>query len=235
MKYIDISTSHNISIRYELAPVMYRIVAWLIDIIILGVYAIVVSIVASSSTFLWYTLVFFVLAFYHLAFEILNNGQSIGKSIMKIKVVTLHGRTAKAQDYFLRWIFRMLEVTFSVGMLAILYITSTEKHQRIGDILAQTTVIKLKAQNYYDLHGLIKLGSQKREITYPSVIRYDDVDMMLVKDALSRIKKAPSVENKKFVLELSNRMLTDLDIKLKNVKRVAFLETVLLDYISLTR
>lgn len=235
MKYIDISTSHNISVRYELAPVMHRIVAWMIDFFILMFYVSIVSIVAIASTFLWYILVFFVVAFYHLAFEILNNGQSIGKRLMKIKVVTLNGRSAKAQDYFLRWIFRMLEVTFTAGLLAILYITSTEKHQRIGDILAQTTVIKLKADNYYDLNGLIKLGNQKREISYPSVTMYNDNDLMLVKDALSRISKSPNDENRKFLRTISDRMALDLNVDLGNLQRVAFLETLLLDYISLTR
>jgi uncharacterized RDD family membrane protein YckC len=235
LKYIDISTSHNISVRYELAPVMHRILAWIIDFIILMFYVSLVSIVAVASTFLWYILVFFVVAFYHLGFEILNNGQSIGKRLMKIKVVTLNGRSAKSQDYFLRWIFRMLEVTFTGGLLAILYITSTEKHQRIGDILAQTTVIKLKADNYYDLNGLIKLGGQNREITYPNVTMYNDTDLMLVKDTLARIDKTPNVENRIFLRTLSNKMATDLNINLENVKRVKFLETLLLDYISLTR
>jgi len=194
-----------------------------------------VSIVASASTFLWYTLILSVFAFYHLIFEVLNNGQSLGKKIMKIKVVTLHGRTARAQDYLLRWVFRMLEVLPTGGLLAILYISSTEKHQRIGDILAQTTVIKLRAHNHYDLSGLVKLGNQKREITYPGIKKYNDSDMMLVKDALSRITKSPNIENKKFVRDLSSRIAFDLDIKLDNMKRVTFLEIILLDYISLTR
>ncbi len=198
-------------------------------------YVSLVSIVAVASTFLWYFLVFFVAAFYHLIFEILNNGQSIGKRLMKIKVVTLNGRSAKSQDYFLRWIFRMLEITFTGGLLAILYITSTEKHQRIGDILAQTTVIKLKADNYYDLNGLVKLGNQKREITYPNVTMYNDTDLMLVKDTLARIDKTPNDENRNFLRTLSNKMATDLNVNLENVKRVKFLETLLLDYISLTR
>lgn len=214
---------------------MQRILAWMIDIIILMVYAALVSIVASFSTVLWYILVFFVIAFYHLAFEILNNGQSIGKLLLKIKVVTLHGRTAKAQDYFLRWIFRILEVTFTGGMMAILYITSTEKHQRIGDILAQTAVIKLKGDNHYDLGGLIKLGSQKREITYPKVTMYDDTDLMLVKDAITRLNKSPSDENRKFVRTIADRIATDLEVNIKDIKRLNFLETVLLDYITLTR
>jgi uncharacterized RDD family membrane protein YckC len=214
---------------------MHRILAWLIDITILMLYVGIVSIVAIASTFLWYVLVFFVVAFYHLIFEILNNGQSIGKRMMKIKVVTLNGRSAKSGDYFLRWIFRILEVTFTGGLLAILYITSTEKHQRIGDILAQTTVIKLKADNFYDLKGLVKLGDQKREITYQNVTMYNDTDLMLVKDTLARINKTPNDENRKFLRTLSDKMAVDLNVNLENVERVTFLETLLLDYITLTR
>jgi hypothetical protein len=198
-------------------------------------YASLVSIVASISTVMWYILVFFVIAFYHLIFEILNNGQSIGKRLLKIKVVTLHGRTAKAQDYFLRWIFRILDITFTGGMMAILYVISTEKHQRIGDILAQTTVIKLKADNHYDLVGLIKLGNQKREITYPKVTMYDDDDLMLVKDAITRLHKSPSLENQKVVRSIADRVATDLEVNLGEIKKLKFLETVLLDYIALTR
>ncbi len=198
-------------------------------------YVSTVSIIAMSSTVLWYVLVFFVMAFYHLVFEILNNGQSIGKRLMKIKVVTLNGRSAKAQDYFLRWIFRILEISFTGGLMAMLYITSTKKHQRIGDILAQTTVIKLKADNYYDLNSLIKLGNQKRKISYPGVTMYNDTDLMLVKDALSRISQTPNDENRKFLRILSDRMATDLNVNIDNVQYVTFLETLLLDYITLTR
>ena len=120
-------------------------IAWGIDILILLVYIIIVSIIAFSSLYLYYFLILIVTGFYHLAFEVLNNGQSPGKRIMNIKVVTLHGRTPKAQDYFLRWIFRLLEITGCLGVVAILYISSTEKNQRIGDLLAQTTVVKLRS------------------------------------------------------------------------------------------
>lgn len=235
MKYIDISTAHNISIRYELATVMHRILAWFIDVMILIVYSIFMGLITGGNNILFYLLIFFVWAFYHMAFEILNNGQSIGKKIIKIKVVTLHGRTAKAQDYFLRWIFRLLEVTGTAGIMAIVYISSTEKHQRIGDILAQTTVIKLKSDNFYDLKSLVKLGELNREITYPKITMYNDSDLMLVKDALGRLRKDPNGENEKFALTIARQIASDLDVKLKETKPAVFLETVLVDYISLTR
>jgi len=235
LKYIDISTSHNISIRYELANTLLRALAWGIDMFFLIIYTMLVSIVALSNTFLFYFLVFFVFAFYHLAFEILNNGQSPGKYILKIKVVTLHGRTAKPQDYFLRWIFRILEISGCFGIIASLYISSTEKNQRIGDMLAQTTVIKLRSNQIYNLNALVKMGEKKREIMYPKVTMYNDVDMMLVKDAMNRFKKNPNVENRKFFSSLAKKISEDLEVKIDSRQNDKFLETVLMDYITLTR
>lgn len=235
MRYIDITTSHNISIRYELASVMHRILAWGIDYLILMLWAFLVSIPASGSTVLYYILFFFVFIFYDLAFEILNNGQTIGKKILNIKVVTLHGRTAKAQDYFLRWIFRILEIGSTFGILAIIYISSTEKHQRIGDLIAQTTVIKLRPDTFYNLDSLINLDKKKHTVTYPKVAMYDDTDLMLVKDTLKRYKSNPNDANKKFLLTLTKRFAKDLDIILEGKKASALLETILVDYISLTR
>ncbi len=235
MKYIDISTSHNISIQYELATTSLRSLAWAIDMSFLLAYYLLISVIAVKSEFLYYFLVIFVFAFYHLAFEILNNGQSPGKQILKIKVVTLHGRTAKSQDYFLRWIFRTLEITGCLGIIASLYISSTEKNQRIGDMLAQTTVIKLRSEQLYNLNALIQMGENKREIQYPKVTMYNDTDMMLLKETIRRHRKHPNKENKKFLSTLANKIANDLDIEIDNHKPHQFLETVLFDYISLTR
>ena len=235
MKYIDISTSHNISIRYELAGTLLRALAWGIDTFFLFIYAILVSFVAFSNTFLFYFLFFFVFAFYHLAFEILNNGQSPGKQILKIKVVTIHGRTAKAQDYFLRWIFRMMEITSTLGIIASLFISSTEKNQRIGDMLARTTVVKLRNNQLYNLKELVRMGNQVRTITYPNVVMYNDTDMMLVKDAMQRVKANANKASKNFAVNLANKISEDLEVKIEHGRYLKFLETVLLDYITLTR
>ena len=201
----------------------------------LMIYYFMVSLVAYKSNFLFYFLIFFVFAFYHLAFEILNNGQSPGKQLLKIKVVTLHGRTAKSQDYFLRWIFRTLEITGCMGIIASLYISSTEKNQRIGDMLAQTTVIKLQSEQLYNLNALVQMGENKREIQYPKVTMYNDTDMMLLKETIRRHKTHPNEENSKFLSTLANKIANDLDIELDKRRQNQFLETVLYDYISLTR
>ncbi|MEE9438322.1 MAG: RDD family protein [Saprospiraceae bacterium] len=235
MKYIDITTSHNISVRYELATTLLRILAWSIDMMILSTYATIVGILVGGNTVLFYVFIFIVVAFYHLFFEMVFNGQSPGKMALKLKVVTLKGRTAKPQDYFLRWIFRIIEITFTAGALAILFISSSDKYQRIGDMLAQTTVVKLRPETVFNLQTLLALGKQKRKIKYPKVVMYSDQDMMLLKDTLSRVKLSPTDNNRRFLVQLASRISNELDIKLDRKNRANFLEEILLDYISLTR
>lgn len=235
LQFIDISTSHNITIRYELATVLHRIFAWMIDAIVLFSVMMVISIIGRFSWSLWYLLFILFVGMYHLLCEIFNNGQSIGKYALKLKVVTLHGRTAKPQDYFLRWIFRMLEITFCFGMLAMIYVSSTEKHQRIGDILAQTTVVKLRPDALYDLSSLLRFNHVDRDIRFPKVIMYTDEDMMLVKESINRLQENPNPETQRFVKVLAERFASDMDYSGTISKSSEFLEVLLLDYIRLTR
>ncbi len=235
MKNIDISTAHNISIHYTVASIEERIYAWMIDMALIIGYMLLAGLITSGNKDLFYIFIFPFIAFYHLGFEIMNNGQSIGKKILKIKVVTLNGRSATGQDYFLRWIFRLLEITGTIGILAIVYVTTTEKNQRIGDILAQTTVIKLKSDRFYDLDALVNRQDLSASITYPKVAMYHDEDILLVKNTIKRLKQFPSEVNSKFAQTLVEKIYDDLSISPTNDSNIQFLETILSDYISATR
>ena len=48
--------------------------------------------------------------FYSLLFETFLDGQTIGKRIMKIKVVKIDGYQAKVSDYLTRWFFRIIDL-----------------------------------------------------------------------------------------------------------------------------
>src|SRR3954468_16509600 len=84
MNSIKIITSQNIELEYELASLGERIIAWIVDTVILAAYIVIVLIVFLSSgvieTNTWLILLFFIPPFfYHLVTEIMMNGQSIGK------------------------------------------------------------------------------------------------------------------------------------------------------------
>ena len=79
------------------------------------------------------------------------------------------------------------------------------------------------------------MGDNKRKIKYQKVVMYNDTDMMLVKDALSRVKKTPNESTQKLLDDLTQRIAEDLDVKVDMRRKNQFLETVLYDYIALTR
>ena len=91
MQTIRVRTTQNVFIEYPLASVGERIVAYLIDRIILIFYTIaIVAVLAKLEINLWYVwliILGFPWLFFSLLFEIFMNGQTPGKLAFKIKVV----------------------------------------------------------------------------------------------------------------------------------------------------
>ena len=91
----------------------------------------------------WLVVVFFLpVVFYDLISEILLDGQSVGKKVMGIKVVSLNGAQPSLGQYLLRWVFRIVDFSFSGSLVAVIMVAVTEKKQRLGDMLAGTTWLK---------------------------------------------------------------------------------------------
>ncbi|MEZ7929891.1 MAG: RDD family protein [Flavobacteriales bacterium] len=94
MKKIEILTSNNVSIQYELATLAQRILAFLLDSIVLVVSyficALIIAITTLNSNFLselsiW-ILIIPVYLFYNIFYEVYFDGQTIGKKALNIKV-----------------------------------------------------------------------------------------------------------------------------------------------------
>lgn len=73
---------------------------------------------------------------YHFVMEMVR-GQSIGKRMMKLRVVTDDGTAAGATKIATRTIFRLLDYSF-VGLIAVLM--SGKRRKRLGDLAAGTCV-----------------------------------------------------------------------------------------------
>src|ERR1700743_890388 len=70
------------------------------------------------------------------------NGQSVGKRIMKIKVISLDGTRPRFSQYLLRWLFRIVDFTLTSWLGGLITIILTDNGQRIGDIVAVTVVVR---------------------------------------------------------------------------------------------
>lgn len=237
MDEIEITTTQNITIHYELAGVWERIFAFVVDAIILTVSSSILYAIFSggSSELLIYFTVLPVLILYSLILELFNNGQSIGKMALKLRVIRLDGEKTTFSDYLMRWMFRVLDIYGSFGSIAFLGIISSSNNQRTGDLLANTVVVSLKKENRMTLENLLKLNNEKKyQPVYPAVIKFDEETMLIVKEVWKKQLKYPNEAHEKAFDLLVKKMANELQIKVPKNK-VEFLKTLLKDYIFLTR
>ena len=243
MKTVDIITSHNVSIEYEAASVMNRGIASFLDLLIMGVYFLILAVVISPfgySSINMMIIIFYILllpiVFYSFLMEYLLKGQTVGKLAMGIRVVKLNGENATLGDYTMRWAFRVIDFWFSAGAVAAIFIATTEKGQRLGDILAQTAIVKNKPEQVYSIKDILNIMDRsKHEPTYLGVAKFTDEDMILIKNAISRVQKYPNEPHKQLVRDLATRAAEELKLAEVPEKKLSFLKTLLQDYIVLTR
>src|SRR5215204_2836094 len=116
MKNIEIMTTQNVVLQYELAGLKDRALAFLIDALVIVVgFSILASFAAlfvgeseSGATVVVF-IVMGIFMFYSLLFETLNNGQSIGKMALRIQVIKVAGSKITFADYVARWVFRLVD------------------------------------------------------------------------------------------------------------------------------
>lgn len=148
---MQIQTSQNVSLDYEVASVGDRILANLVDYAVyFGWGLFVVMLIAAldgfetvHSTFIIIGFVYLPIVFYPLLTEYFLNGQTLGKRALNIRVVRLDGGKPTLGGYVIRWILMIADFLFYY-FVAIITIAINGKGQRIGDIAAGTAVVKTK-------------------------------------------------------------------------------------------
>ncbi|SDX94287.1 RDD family protein [Hymenobacter psychrophilus] len=160
MSTIRIQTTQNVVLEYEAASVGDRVLAQVLDVLVMVLWAAVVSFlirqVADSQDgrqIMAYVLVYTPLLIYHPLCEIFFNGQSLGKQARKIKVSRLDGTRPGTGDYLLRWLLGLFEIGMTAGSVALVATLFNGRGQRLGDMAAGTTVVSLRPRAP-DVHTL---------------------------------------------------------------------------------
>ena len=256
MKNIEFISAQNVKVEYKLASTQLRTLATFIDMFIFFIYYISITsflglslkLNANLGTSMFVQLLILKIPwiFYNPIVEYFINGQSLGKYIVGIRVVTVNGERVGLREVFTRWIFKgdflwisadfFVLFWFGLGFLGMIFSNTSLRQQRLGDIMANTVVIKIKKTVEYSLNDVLSIKSlENHEATYPDVIRFTDEDMLLIKTTIQRVKKYPNTETKNFAIELANRSAVLLGLDETPAKRMEFLQTLLQDYIVLTR
>ena len=124
MSLIQIETPFNIDLEFEIAEVYKRLFAYLIDFTILLLYF-------TSMKYFYYggfnlagveTLkshmgldiltISIPMLLYSLVCEVMMHGQTIGKKILNIRIISLDGGEPSLSQYTIRWIFKVFEWPF---------------------------------------------------------------------------------------------------------------------------
>ena len=235
MKTIEIQSSQNVVLQFDLASIQQRFLATLIDLMIVGMLTYIVTLASHGSETAIYIFAVPFMYMYHLSSEIFNKGQSIGKMALKIRVVSLEGKDLSIKSILIRWAFRLIDIAATLGCLALISVFSSSKNQRIGDILAGTTVVSIQSNLLLSIKKIKNLSQSEHKIVYPEVTKYTDQDMLTVKNTLQRLERNPSPEARHAASLLIDKLTEQLDIRIKEKQKISFLRQILRDYIMLTR
>ena len=248
MQTVKITTSQNIEIDYEVAGLGDRVLARIVDIgVFTGIFYVIYIVVLmffltivrdlQTGSGMPFVLIVIgivysiVLIFYDLVAEVFFNGQSIGKFALKIRVLSLNGARPTLGQFFLRWVFRLLDFVITFGIGAVISVAVSEKKQRIGDIVAGTTLVKTKpATVLSELY--FTSPEEEYEPFFPMVNGLTDDDITLIHEVISNFKRTGNsnlVYN--MALKVKNHIGAEIPGRMNDYE---FLQTVVKDYSYIT-
>ncbi len=267
MEQLKIKTAQNIDITFSLANVGLRLGAFIIDNILKFIYLYLVFNVLNlgNSNFnfdRWSEIALSIMLsspviLYSLYTEALMGGQTIGKKLLKIKVISIDGFKPDFTDHLIRWFLRLVDFNFFMLVLVYLHsldldngtyfaaayivfligkavgfflIIATKNNQRLGDIIANTAVIHLKDDVKFSQTIIEDLVTDYVP-TYPNVINLSDNDMRIIKETYKDAQTSNDGRTDyKTLIKLRAKVEEVAGISSKEKSDLEFLDKVLKDY-----
>ncbi len=240
MSELSINTTQNVNINFTAASVGERLGAFLLDMLVKIAYVIVVLYFifylmglanvlekldnwSATAVYMLFALPY---AFYSLTLECLFEGQTIGKRIVKIKVVKIDGYQASFGDYLMRWLLRLIDIWTNMGVIGLIALVISEKNQRLGDMTAGTAVITLRNKVTISSTILEDIGEEYVPI-YSLVIKLSDNDVRIIKETFHI---AVAKNDFEMITKLKNKVESVTGIKNQSGNNSDFIRTVLKDY-----
>lgn len=243
MNQFDIETSRHVRLTYVPASVLQRIFGWLIDASLyvtyliaafwtLGIFFTSSGAIPQEIGWVSYLIVFTPYFLYFPLMETAWNGRTIGKKVVGIRVVRVDGSRVSFGSYLVRWLFRFIEITGTGGVVAILTILINGKGQRLGDIVAKTTVIHEEDLSLSQ-RDLTQHMDQNHSIVFRNAAELDDQDIRVIKEVLYTSSQYSDEVRRKML----HRTRTLIEKKTgetdSSLNAETFLKTILKDYTSI--
>lgn len=244
-------TPENVELRFELAGLGSRVAAALIDYGILFVTYSVITIGGSfaitalafptseslvTSQLLGYVtialvtlLTFFGWWGYFILFELLWNGQSIGKRALGLRVVRDEGQPIGLTSSLVRNLLRLVDLFLGIGVVIILL---DRRGRRLGDFAAGTLVVReprytslVARSRAFDPVEIPPVAGRPIE----ELLNADKLTLAhytVIRDFFARRSKLPPRRSAELSAQLAKRIATTLGVDSSNIgDPVAFLAT----------
>ena len=234
MANLAINTTQNVNLDYKIVSVGERILGFSIDLLLFFLYFYIVQVVTSAlemafsdnwTVFGLQQLLLLPVMFYSLYMHILFNGRTIGKMIVKTRVVKLDGTPVHWSNYLTLWMMRVIDIWMFFGNVGLLTCLFSEKRQRLGDMAAGTVVISTKKRTKIT-HTILEEVEESYEPKFLTVTQLTDKDARLIKETYQIALRSNDF---KTLNMLRKKVCEVLDIE-SDLYDKQFIDTILKDY-----
>jgi uncharacterized RDD family membrane protein YckC len=239
---VRIETPEHVVFEYELAGLGSRILAALIDLLLVGLFMLGIFLVIMlfgggiPRAGPWAVAFGLVAAFltlwgYPIFFEILWKGQTPGKRSLKMRVIQEGGYTLTPQVVIVRNLLRLVDFLpggYCVGLLSMIF---NARYKRVGDWVAGTIVIRDRSATAAPpprrQFQSVPQGQEEKvaELRRAGVHRLDAAQVQLIREFLERRVTLQSEARIRLADQLARTVSGQLQIPVEHGER--FLQCVL--------
>ena len=242
MSTVEIDTTQNVSIRFQTANVLERILARIIDGIVATVFLYacflpigLLGVYSAGETTPWLLVtvavsVLVLVFFYSFIMESIFHGQTLGKMAMNTRVVRMDGTEPSIGNYAVRFLVGVFEVTMTFGAVAAVVCLVSKSGQRLGDMAAGTLVVRKARKVTLAQVGMIA-DTPDRTILYHSAGSLSPADVDVLKEVLHEVKtRNRTPDATRTLLEAAKKRFEVVIGESSGDEALIFLRDVLADY-----
>lgn len=242
MDDLSLYSSEKVYYSFTLAGLGSRFIGFLLDnLIITGVYLglgffgflCVRKLELWPETLKTMVIVFIIIMFffvglgYFIFFETIWNGQTPGKKAAGLRVVRKSGEAVTFSNILVRNLMRIIDLLpgqYAVGIIAILF---SRAHQRVGDMVADTVVIKEKEIGEPLLFDSSQADPALTVKIRPYIYLIDEQDFGLIREYFNRQSQLMSDQTAPLAGKIAHHLAKKMGLEpAEAVDPVVFLRTV---------